>query len=63
MNNKKKYNIAIVGLGTIGSYLYNYLSKNRNLFSSKVNIQVNKIFVSAKNKNKKENLKSTKNIG
>ena len=60
MNNKKKYNIAIVGLGTIGSYLYNYLSKNRNLFSSKVNIQVNKIFVSAKNKNKKRKFKVNK---
>ena len=26
----KKLNIAIVGLGNIGSYLYKYLEKNRS---------------------------------
>ena len=27
---KKKMNIALVGLGTIGSYLYKYLIRNKN---------------------------------
>ena len=33
---KKQLNIAIVGLGNIGSYLYNYLIKNKDeLFKKK----------------------------
>ena len=27
----KKINIAIIGLGNIGSYLYKYLNKNKDL--------------------------------
>ena len=34
MKKKKLYNIAIVGLGNIGSFLYNFLNKNKkNLFN------------------------------
>ena len=31
----KKLNIAIVGLGNIGSYLYRYLKQNKNILSKK----------------------------
>ena len=34
---KKKLNIAIVGLGNIGSNLYKYLNKNKNILSKKNN--------------------------
>ena len=52
--NKKNINIAIIGLGNIGSYLYKYLLKKKNLLTKKTNITPNVIFVSAKNKQKKE---------
>ena len=32
----KKLNIAIVGLGNIGSYLYKYLDKNKKILSKKI---------------------------
>ena len=32
----KKLNIAIVGLGNIGSYLYKYLNINKNILSKKI---------------------------
>ena len=50
---KKKLNIAIVGLGNIGSYLYSYLTKNKNEIFKKNNIYPNILFVSAKNRTKK----------
>jgi len=53
-------NIAIIGLGNIGSYLYKYLEKNKNILSKKNNCTPNIIFISAKNKNKKRNLKINK---
>ena len=59
---KRNYNIAIVGLGTIGSFLYSYLSKNKNSISKKANININKIFVLAKNKRKKRKIKITKKL-
>ena len=55
----KKVNIAIIGLGNIGSYLYKYLEKNKNILSKRNNCIPNIIYVSAKNKNK-EKLKLTK---
>jgi len=58
---KKLYNIAIVGLGNIGSYLFNYLNKNKNFLSNKNNAQFELVYVSAKNKNKKRNIKLKKN--
>ncbi len=56
----KKLNIAIIGLGNIGSYLYKYLKTNKEILSKKNNCIPNIIFVSAKNKNKKRNLKIDK---
>ena len=60
INNKKKLNIAIIGLGNIGSYLYKYLSTNKDILSKKNNCIPNVVYVSAKNKNKKRNLKINK---
>ena len=57
---KKLYNIAIVGLGNIGSYLFNYLNKNKNYLSNKNNAQFEIVYVSAKSKNKKRNIKLKK---
>ena len=56
----KKLNIAIVGLGNIGSYLYNYLQKNKSILSKKNNCIPNIIYVSAKNIKKKRNIKINK---
>ena len=36
MKNQKKKNIAIIGLGNIGSYLYKYLQTNRKILSKKI---------------------------
>ena len=57
----KKLNIAIVGLGNIGSYLFKYLNKNKKILTEKNNCLPVIKYVSAKNKNKKRNL-NTKNI-
>ena len=57
MNMKKKiYNIAIVGLGNIGSYLINFLNKNNNYISNKNNAQFRIVYVSAKNKKKRKEI-------
>ncbi len=61
MKKKYFYNIAIVGLGNIGSYLYKYLNKNKNILSNKNNIKFKISHVSAKSKNKKRGLKIGKN--
>ena len=53
---KKKLNIAIVGLGNIGSYLYSYLNKSKDELFKKNNAFPNVLFVSAKNINKKRNI-------
>ena len=58
---KKLYNIAIIGLGNIGSYLYNFLNKNKNTLSNKNNVQFKIAYVSAKNRNKKRSFKINKN--
>ena len=60
MKNYNKLNIAIVGLGNIGSYLYKYLKTNKEILSKKNNCIPNIIFVSARNKNKKRNIKIDK---
>ena len=60
MKNNNKLNIAIVGLGNIGSYLYKYLQTNKKILSKKNNCIPNIIFVSAKNKNRKRNVKIDK---
>ncbi len=56
----KKLNIAIVGLGNIGSYLYKYLETNKEILSKKNNCIPNIIYVSAKNRNKKRYIKINK---
>ncbi|MFL2877752.1 MAG: homoserine dehydrogenase [Candidatus Pelagibacter sp.] len=61
MKNIKKINIAIIGLGNIGSYLYKFLNTNKNILSEKNNCIPNIIFVSAKNYNKRRNIKIPKN--
>ena len=58
----KKLNIAIIGLGNIGSYLFNYLNKNKKILSKKNNCIPNVIFVSAKNKKRKRKIKIKKKL-
>ena len=58
----KKMNIAIIGLGNIGSYLFDYLNKNKKILSKKNNCIPNVLFVSAKNKNRKRNIKISKKL-
>lgn len=60
--NKNKLNIAIVGLGNIGSYLYKYLKTNKKNLFQKTNSEPNVIYVSAKNKRKKRNFSIPKKI-
>ena len=53
----RKINIAIVGLGNIGSYLYKYLRKNKQILAKKNNCIPNIIYLSAKNKNRNRGFK------
>ena len=59
MINRK--NIAIIGLGNIGTYLYNYLQVNKEILQKKNNCIPNIKYVSAKNKKKKRKFKINKN--
>ena len=56
----KKLNIAIIGLGNIGSYLFKYLNENKRILTEKNNCVPIISYVSAKNKNKKRNIKIRK---
>ena len=56
----KKLNIAIVGLGNIGSYLYKYLNDNKKILTEKNNCLPFIKYVSAKNKKRKRNIKIKK---
>ena len=56
----KKLNIAIVGLGNIGSYLFKYLKQNKRILANKNNCIPNVIYVSAKNRKKKRSFKISK---
>ena len=58
----KKLNIAIIGLGNIGTYLFKYLKDNRKILTKKNNCLPIIRYVSAKNKNKKRNIKIHKNL-
>ncbi len=60
MKYKKTLNIAIVGLGNIGSYLYKYLKTNKEILAKKNNCIPNIVFVSAKNKNRKRTVRINK---
>ena len=59
---KNKLNIAIVGLGQIGIYLYNELITKKKDIENKTGRKINIVAVSAKNKNKKRRFKINKNI-
>ena len=52
----KKLNIAIIGLGNIGSYLFQYLNLNKKILSKKNNCIPNVKYVCAKRKNKKRKI-------
>ena len=56
----KKFNIAIVGLGNIGLYLYDHLNKNKKIIKEKTNANLEIKYVSAKNKLKKRRIKIPK---
>jgi homoserine dehydrogenase len=58
----KKMNIVIVGLGTIGSYFYKYLKKNKNILFDKTNTVPNILYVSAKSLKTKKKLKIFNNL-
>ena len=58
----KKLNIAIIGLGNIGSYLYKFLKKNKEILSKKNNCIPNIIYISAKNRNRNRGFKINKKI-
>ena len=57
----RKLNIAIIGLGNIGEYLFKYLSDNKKILTEKNNCQPIIKYVSAKNKKRKRNIKIKKN--
>ena len=57
----KKLNIAIIGLGNIGSYLFKYLQDNKKILTEKNNCIPIIKYVSAKNKHKKRKINIKKN--
>ena len=59
---KKNINIAIIGLGQIGIYLYNELIVKRKDIETKTGKNINIVAISAKNKNKKRRFKINKKI-
>ncbi len=58
----KKLNIAIVGLGNIGSYLFKYLNENKRILTEKNNCIPIVTFVSARNPKKKRNINIKKKL-
>ncbi len=59
---KKNYNIAIVGLGQVGLYLYNELRLKKKDIETKTGKKIKIVAISAKNKNKKRKYKINKKI-
>ena len=59
---KKNINIAIVGLGQIGIYLYNELNLKRNEIEKKTGKKIKIVAISAKNVNKKRRFSIPKKI-
>ena len=53
----KKVNIAIIGLGNIGSSLFAHLRNNSDLIRKQTNVDLNVKYVSAKNRFKKRKIK------
>ena len=58
----RKLNIAIVGLGNIGSYLFKYLKENKKILTEKNNCIPIVKYVSAKNKKRKRKIKIKKEL-
>ncbi len=58
----KKINIALVGLGQIGNYLFNELNKKKNDIELKTGKKINISAISAKSINKKRKFKINKKI-
>ncbi|NCV18836.1 MAG: homoserine dehydrogenase, partial [Rhodobacterales bacterium] len=50
---KKNVNIAVIGLGQIGIYLYSELQKKKKLIELKTGKKIKIVGISARNKNKK----------
>ena len=59
---KNNFNIALVGLGQIGSYLLNELNTKKKDILTKTGKKINIVAISAKNKNKKRKFKINKKI-
>ena len=59
---KKEYNVAIIGLGQIGSYLYKEILLKKKEIQKKTGKIINLVAISAKNKNKKRKFKINKKI-
>ena len=59
---KKNINIAIVGLGQIGIYLYNELNLKKNEIEKKTGKKIKIVAISAKNRNKKRRFSISKKI-
>ena len=62
MKMKNNFNIALVGLGQIGSYLLNELNTKKKDILTKTGKKINIVAISAKNKNKKRKFKINKKI-
>ena len=58
----KTLNIAVVGLGQIGIYLYNELKLKKKEIEKKTGKKIHIIAISAKNKSKKRRFKIDKKI-
>ena len=59
---KKNVNIAVIGLGQIGIYLYNELQKKKKLIELKTGKKIKIVGISARNKNKKRRFTIDKKI-
>ncbi len=62
MNKKKNINIAVVGLGQIGNYLFNELNTKKKDIELKTGKKIKIVAISAKNINKKRKFKIKKSI-
>ena len=62
INMNKEFNIAIVGLGQIGSYFYNELNTKKKDIELKTGKKIKIVAISAKNKNKKRKFRINKKI-
>ena len=58
----RKINIAIIGLGNIGTYLFKYLNENKKILTEKNNCSPIVKYVSAQNTRKKRKIKINKRL-